>query len=208
MSKIEDFKWDENGLIPAVIQDADTDEILTLAYVSRESLGKTLELGETVFFSRSRSEFWHKGETSGHYQKVVGIVADCDRDAVVMRVKPMGPACHTGARSCFFEPVEGFPRAGETSIGFILSELERLIASRKEQRPDGSYTTKLFDRGPKRILQKVGEEAIETVLAGMSGDRAEMIRETSDLLYHLLVALREMGISLAEVAGELHSRRK
>ena len=208
MIKIDDFQWDEGSLIPAVVQDADTGEVLTLAYVSRESLAKTRELGETVFYSRSRKALWHKGETSGNFQNVIGVAADCDRDAVVIRVLSTGPACHTGARSCFFEKVEGFPDGGEDDIGRMLGELERLIALRKEQHPEGSYTTALFDQGPKRIFQKVGEEAIETVLAGMTGDRAEMIRETSDLLYHLLVALREMGIPLSSIAGELRSRRR
>ena len=208
MIKIDDLRWGEGSLIPAVVQDADTGEVLTLAYVSRESLEKTRELGETVFYSRSRNELWHKGETSGNFQKVISVAADCDRDAVVIRVLSTGPACHTGARSCFFEKVEGFPDGGEDDIGRMLGELERLIALRKEQHPEGSYTTALFDQGPKRIFQKVGEEAIETVLAGMTGDRAEMIRETSDLLYHLLVALREMGIPLSSIAGELRSRRR
>ncbi len=208
MIKIDELQWGEDSLIPAIIQDADTGEVLTLAYVSRESLGKTRDVGETVFYSRSRKELWHKGATSGNFQKVISVAADCDRDAVVIRVRPVGPACHTGARSCFFEEVEGFPRDCADDIGRMLGELERLIALRKEQHPEGSYTRSLFDQGPKRIFQKVGEEAIETVLAGMTGDGAEMIRETSDLLYHLLVALREMGIPLSAVGGELRARRR
>lgn len=208
MIKIDDLQWEEGNLIPAVVQDADTGEVLTLAYVSRESLEKTRELGETVFYSRSRKALWHKGETSGNFQKVISVAADCDCDAVVIRVRPAGPACHTGARSCFFERVEGFPDGGQDDIGRMLGELERLIALRKEQHTEGSYTAALFDQGPKRIFQKVGEEAIETVLAGMTGDGAEMIRETSDLLYHLLVALREMGIPLSAIAEELRSRRR
>ncbi len=208
MIKLDDLQWDQGGLIPAVVQDAGTGEVLTLAYMSRESLERTRELGETVFFSRSRRELWHKGETSGNFQKVISLGADCDHDAVVIRVRPLGPACHTGARSCFFEEVEGFPRDGEDDIGRILGELERLIALRKAQHPEGSYTAGLFEKGPKRIFQKVGEEAVETVLAGMSGDGSEMIRETSDLLYHLLVALREMEIPLSAIAAELRSRRR
>ena len=208
MKRIEDLQWDERGLIPAVIQDADTGEVLTLAYVNRESLLKTRDLGETVFYSRSRKQLWHKGESSGNFQKVVGVSVDCDRDALVIRVRPEGPACHTGARSCFFEGVEDFPQGGESNLGEVLGDLERLISSRKERLPEGSYTTKLFEGGAKRIFQKVGEEAVETMIAGVSGDRAEMIRETSDLLYHLLVALRELNISLGEVAGELSSRRR
>jgi phosphoribosyl-AMP cyclohydrolase / phosphoribosyl-ATP pyrophosphohydrolase len=208
MKRIDDLQWDEKGLLPAVVQDADTGEVLTLAYVSRESLLKTRDLGETVFYSRSRKQLWHKGESSGHFQKVVGVALDCDGDAVVIRVRPEGPACHTGARSCFFEGVEGFRQTGGSTFGEVIGDLERLIASRKELLPEGSYTTKLFERGAKRILQKVGEEAVETMIAGVSGDRAEMIRETSDLLYHLLVALREMNISLGEVAAELSARRR
>ncbi len=208
MKKVKELVWDSAGLIPAVVQDATTGEVLTLAYVSGESLARTRELGETVFYSRSRQSLWHKGETSGHFQKVVSLTADCDCDAVVIRVNPRGPACHTGARSCFFEEVEGFAPNKGGGIGMILGELEQLIRERKLQRPEGSYTTELFNGGRKRILQKVGEEATETVLAGMSGDRQETIKEASDLLYHLLVAFREMDISLEEIAAELRSRRK
>lgn len=208
MKKIEELRWDSDGLIPAVVQDAATGDVLTVAYMNRESVSKTRDLGETVFYSRSRQSLWHKGETSGHIQKVISLEADCDLDALVVRVDPKGPACHTGARSCFFEEVEGFAAHQERSVGAILGELERLIAERKVQKPEGSYTAKLFDQGLKRILQKVGEEATETVVAGMSGDREETIREVSDLLFHLLVALREMDISLEDVAAELQSRRK
>ena len=208
MKRTEDLQWDDKGLLPAVVQDADTGEILTLAYVSRESLMKTRELRETVFFSRSRKQLWHKGETSGNFQRVVSVSADCDGDAIVIRVKPAGPACHTGARSCFFEGVEGFPQGSEQNLGAVLGDLEQLIASRKKHLPEDSHTTRLFQGGAKRIFQKVGEEAVETVIAGVTGDRAEMIRETSDLVYHLLVALREMNISLEEVAGELDARRR
>src|SRR5881396_945543 len=147
MKRVEELGWDSGGLIPAVVQDATSGEVLTLAYVSRESLAKTRELGETVFFSRSRQSLWHKGETSGHTQKVVSLMADCDRDSIVIRVHPQGPACHTGARSCFFEEVEGFaPPAGE-GIGSIIGQLEQLIRERKRQRPEGSYTSKLFNSG-------------------------------------------------------------
>lgn len=208
MMQAEELRWDEHGLIPAIVQDASTGEVLTLAYVNRESLARTQELGETVFFSRSRKELWHKGESSGNFQRVVSITADCDLDAVVMKVEPQGPACHTGARSCFFEPVQGFGADSGDSIGVILGELERVIARRKAERPEGSYTTELFERGPNRIFQKVGEEAVETVVAGVSGDREELIRESSDLLYHLLVGLAQAGVSLTEVACELRSRRK
>jgi phosphoribosyl-AMP cyclohydrolase / phosphoribosyl-ATP pyrophosphohydrolase len=208
MIRMEDLKWDANGLIPAIVQDADTGEVLTLAYMSRESIAKTLELGETVFYSRSRGELWHKGATSGNRQKVSGLAADCDGDAVVVQVRPLGPACHTGARTCFHAGVAGFVPPNPETIGALLAELERLIERRKSELPAGSYTTRLFESGPKRIFQKVGEEAVETILAGLSGDRQETVREVSDLLFHLLVALRQMGIPLSEIAGELRSRRK
>ena len=208
MSVIEELEWGESGLLPAVVQDAATGEVLTVAYVNRESLRRTLELGETVFYSRSRGALWHKGETSGHSQEVVSLMADCDRDAVVIRVHPKGPACHTGARSCFFEEVEGFRPHSASSIGAVLGELERVIRDRKLRRPEGSYTASLFERGRNRILQKVGEEATETVVAAMSGDRSETIKEASDLLFHLLVALVELDIPLEDVAAELESRRK
>lgn len=208
MKKIEELQWNSNGLIPAVVQDAATGEVLTVAYMNPQSLSRTRDLREAVFYSRSRQSLWHKGETSGNFQRIVSIMTDCDQDALVVRVDPQGPACHTGARSCFFEEVEGFAADRGQSMGAILGELERVIATRKLQRPEGSYTAKLFDKGLKRILQKVGEEATETVVAGMSGDRKETVREVSDLLFHILVALREMGISLDEVATELRSRRK
>ncbi len=208
MIKVDELKWDTNGLVPVIVQDATTGEVLTLAFMSRESLAKTRDIGQSVFYSRSRRSLWHKGETSGNYQDVVSLAADCDRDALVLRVRPRGPACHTGARSCFFEEIEGFHSTADDNVGLILGELEQLLESRKVHRPEGSYTTKLFERGRKRILQKIGEEASETVIAGMGGDRDEMIRETSDLLFHLLVALQEMDISLSEVARELRARRK
>ncbi len=208
MIKTDELNWDSEGLVPVVVQDADSGEVLTLAYVSRESLSKTRETGQSVFFSRSRRSLWHKGETSGNFQDVESLAADCDRDALVLRVRPRGPACHTGSRTCFFEEVEGFPPGAGDNLSLILGELERLLENRKTRRPEGSYTAKLFDRGRKRILQKVGEEAAETVIAGMGGDREEMIRESSDLLFHLLIALREMDIPLSEIARELRARRK
>jgi phosphoribosyl-AMP cyclohydrolase / phosphoribosyl-ATP pyrophosphohydrolase len=208
VTRIDDLQWDSGGLIPAVVQDAKTGEVLTLAYMNRDSLIRTRELGETVFYSRSRNALWHKGETSGHYQKVMALMADCDRDAVVVQVRPLGPACHTGARTCFFEQVDGFAPAKREGIGFILEELEGVIRERKITRPPRSYTTSLFEGGLKRILQKVGEEATETIVAAMSGDRQETIKESADLIYHLMVGLQEMGISLEEIAAELQSRRR
>jgi len=202
-----DLKWDENGLIPAVVQDVDTGQVLTLAFVSRESLAKTLETGETVFWSRSRQEIWHKGATSGNFQRVVSVAADCDQDALVIQVHPAGPACHTGATSCFFQRIEGFEPQGDESSLSVLRELEYLIARRRTELPEGSYTTKLFRKGRKRILQKVGEEATETILAAIAGDREETVREAADLVYHLLVALRDLDIPLSELTRELKSRR-
>jgi phosphoribosyl-ATP pyrophosphohydrolase/phosphoribosyl-AMP cyclohydrolase len=208
MARIGDLKPDRNGLIPAVVQDASSGEVLTVAWVNSESLELMLRSGETVFWSRSRGELWHKGETSGNTQKVVSLMADCDRDALVIRVYPRGPACHTGARSCFFEAVEGFSQDKGDSVGAVLAELEGVVAQRKRELPEGSYTTKLFQKGRKRIFQKLGEEAVETVIAGLGGDREELVRESSDLLYHLIVALHESGVSLADVAFELRTRRK
>jgi phosphoribosyl-AMP cyclohydrolase / phosphoribosyl-ATP pyrophosphohydrolase len=208
MTRPEELKWDSAGLIPAVVQDASTGEVLMVAYVSRESLERTREVGETVFYSRSRKTLWHKGETSGNVQRIVSVAADCDKDTLVIRVDPAGPACHTGTRTCFTAPVDGFAAPGTEPIGQILGDLERIIASRKTERPEGSYTAKLFDKGTNRIFQKVGEEAVEAVVAGVTGNREELIRESSDLLYHLLVGLADAGVSLDEVARELASRRK
>jgi phosphoribosyl-ATP pyrophosphohydrolase/phosphoribosyl-AMP cyclohydrolase len=208
MREMDELQWDEAGLIPVVVQDSATGEVLTLAYMNRESLARTGELGQSVFYSRRRRSLWHKGETSGNCQDVVSLSADCDHDALLLRVRPHGPACHTGARSCFSETVEGFSSDAGDGIGLILAELEQLLEGRKARPPEGSYAAKLFGSGLKRIMQKVGEEAVEAILAGASGDREEMIRETSDLVFHLLVALREMDISLSEIARELRSRRK
>ncbi len=202
-----ELKWDNSGLIPAVVQDAASGDVLMLAFVSRESLKRTAELGETVFYSRSRQALWHKGEMSGNTQEVVGLSADCDADAVLIRVRPRGPACHTGARSCFFESVEGFESGPADSIGAIVPELERVIAQRSAERPEGSYTAGLLERGRRRILQKVGEEAVETVIAGMGSNREEFIGEAADLIFHLLVALHEQGVTTSDVARELRMRR-
>ena len=207
MVESKDLKWNGAGLVPAVVQDASSGEVLTLAYVNQESLARTRQSGETVLYSRSRRMLWHKGETSGNTQKVVGVLADCDRDAILIRVVPRGPACHTGARSCFGEPVEGFEPAPPDSIGSILTELEQLIARRDAERPEGSYTAKLLAEGRKRIMQKVGEEGVETAIAGVGGSTEEFIREASDLLFHLLVALRAVGVSTQDLARELRNRR-
>jgi phosphoribosyl-AMP cyclohydrolase / phosphoribosyl-ATP pyrophosphohydrolase len=196
-----DLKFDERGLIPAIVQDASTREVLTLAYMNRESLERTIETRETWFWSRSRNELWHKGETSGNTQQVVDLVPDCDVDAIVVLVKPAGPACHTGARSCFDLQQDG-------DIGALLAQLYKLIESRERERPEGSYTTYLFDKGIDKILKKVGEESAETIIAAKNEDVKPLVSEVSDLIYHLLVLLVARGISLDQIREELAQRRK
>jgi len=199
--KFDDLKFDGKGLIPAIVQDANTREVLTLAYMNRESLARTIETRETWFWSRSRNELWHKGETSGNTQQVVDLVADCDGDAIVVLVTPAGPACHTGARSCFdLKQHEDF--AG------VLTQLYKLIESRERERPEGSYTTYLFDQGIDKILKKVGEESAETIIAAKNGETKPLVSEVSDLIYHLLVLLVARGISLDQISEELVLRRK
>jgi len=199
--KFDDLKFDGKGLIPAIVQDANTREVLTLAYMNRESLARTIETRETWFWSRSRNELWHKGETSGNTQQVVDLVADCDGDAIVVLVTPAGPACHTGARSCFdLKQHEDF--AG------VLTQLYKLIESRERERPEGSYTTYLFDQGIDKILKKVGEESAETIIAAKNGETKPLVSEVSDLIYHLLVLLVARGISLVQISEELVLRRK
>ena len=195
---LENAKFGADGLIPAVVQDAHTREVLTVAYMNKEALQLTLERTETYFWSRSRQQLWHKGETSGNLQKVVRVSLDCDQDAVLVEVEPRGPACHTGAYSCFgLEPgIEG-----------VLQELYAVIEKRKEQRPEGSYTTYLFNSGLDKILKKVGEEATETIVAAKNTDSNRLISETGDLIYHLLVLLVERGVTLDEISRELKTRR-
>ena len=219
--KIDGLKFDERGLLPAVVQDARTREVLTLAYVNAESLRRTLDTGETWFWSRSRNALWHKGETSGHTQRVVGLRADCDGDALVLLVEPSGPACHTGERTCFHRGLEHAPpheeaereagAPGETAptpdLGALLAELYELVAARRRERPEGSYTTYLFDKGLDKILKKVGEESAETIIAAKNDDRGGLAEEVSDLLYHLVVLLVERGVTLADLRGELARRR-
>jgi phosphoribosyl-ATP pyrophosphohydrolase/phosphoribosyl-AMP cyclohydrolase len=211
---IEDVKFDEHGLIPAVVQDTRTRRVLTLAYMNDESLRKTLESGETWFWSRSRSSLWHKGETSGNTQQVVEVLLDCDGDALNVLVVPNGPACHTGAESCFHNEIQGAgpfevaPTSGSSNFGEVLDSLYALVESRKRERPEGSYTSYLFDQGLDKILKKVGEESAETIIAAKNDDRNALVKESSDLLYHLVVLLVERGLSLAEVRDELVSRRK
>ena len=199
---IKDLKFDEKGLIPAVVQDFYTKKVLTVAYMNAESLAVTLEKKLTCFFSRSRQELWLKGETSGNYQHVVSITADCDRDALVVEVIKDGPACHTGSDSCFTELLF----RDEEVQRFTLEALYGLLEQRNAQRPEGSYTTYLFDKGREKILKKVGEECTEVVIGAMKDSREETIYEISDLCYHVLVLMVAMGISVEDVKKELASR--
>jgi phosphoribosyl-AMP cyclohydrolase / phosphoribosyl-ATP pyrophosphohydrolase len=199
-----DVRFDERGLVPAVVQDARTREVLTLAYMNEESLRRTLEEGETWFWSRSRGGLWHKGATSGNTQRVVDVRADCDSDALVVLVEPRGPACHTGARSCFSSETE----AVELNIGAALGEVYRVVKERRREMPEGSYTTYLFEKGLNKILKKVGEESAETIIAAKDGDDEALKSETADLLYHLVVMLVERGVTLEDVSRELTRRRE
>jgi phosphoribosyl-ATP pyrophosphohydrolase/phosphoribosyl-AMP cyclohydrolase len=196
---LDKAKFGSDGLMPAVIQDARTREVLTVAYMNKEALQLTLERHETYLWSRSRQQLWHKGETSGNLQKVTKVSLDCDNDAVLLEVEPLGPACHTGAYSCF---------GVEPELEGVLKELYTVIEERKEKRPEGSYTTYLFNSGLDKILKKVGEEATETIVAAKNTDGQRLVSETSDLLYHLLVLLVERGATLDEIARELKERRK
>lgn len=202
MIKVEELKFDKNGLIPAIVVDAVTKEVLTLAYMNEESLKTTLEKGLTCFYSRSRQELWLKGETSGNYQHVVSITADCDKDALVVKVEKDGPACHTGSESCFFNPLY----ISEERNEFALRGLYDLLLDRKAKMPQGSYTTYLFEKGLDKILKKVGEESTEVIIAGKAKDKKETIYEIADLAYHLMVLMVEAGITVDEVQAELASR--
>ncbi|MBQ6999900.1 MAG: bifunctional phosphoribosyl-AMP cyclohydrolase/phosphoribosyl-ATP diphosphatase HisIE [Oscillospiraceae bacterium] len=198
---LEKLKFDEKGLIPAIVVDDDTGKVLTLAYMSRESLQISIEKGLTCFFSRSRQALWLKGETSGNYQHIVSITADCDYDALEVRVKKDGPACHLGTDSCFHNPI-----LGEKAEKFQLEGLYQLLLSRKKELPEGSYTTYLFQKGLDKILKKVGEESTEVIIGAKSKDKAETIYEIADLTYHVLVLMVEMGISVEEIRKELAGR--
>ena len=204
---IDDLKWNEQGLIPAIIQDAVTKQVLMMAYMSPESLAQSCECGETVFWSRSREEIWHKGATSGNTQRIVSMAADCDKDTLLIQVAPSGPACHTGSTSCFYETMGGVePAVQSTERLAMLSALEATIEERKRERPEGAYTTYLFDRGIDKILKKIGEESAEIIIAAKGTDRQELIGETGDLLFHLLVLLNTAGISLDDIMSELERR--
>ena len=202
MITIDELKFNGHGLIPAIVVDAQSKKVLTLAYMNRESLKISMEEGRTCFWSRSRQELWRKGETSGNVQRIVDITADCDRDALVVRVDKAGPACHLGTDSCFndrvFEDGEGEP--------FSVQGLYALLEGRRAALPEGSYTTYLFQKGADKILKKVGEECTEVIIAGKAGDKRETVYEIGDLLYHVMVLMVEMGISVDEVLAELASR--
>ncbi|MDY3870376.1 MAG: bifunctional phosphoribosyl-AMP cyclohydrolase/phosphoribosyl-ATP diphosphatase HisIE [Clostridiaceae bacterium] len=193
-----ELKFDEKGLIPAIVQDHYTKEVLTLAYMNAESLALTIAEQRTVFWSRSRQQLWRKGETSGNVQKVVSVTADCDGDALVVEVIKSGPACHTGAESCFFNPVY----VSDEVKQFSWEGLYRLIQGRRTQPKEGSYTTYLFEKGRDKILKKVGEECTEVLIGGAKNDREETIYEIADLAYHVLVLMVEMGITLEDITAE------
>jgi phosphoribosyl-AMP cyclohydrolase / phosphoribosyl-ATP pyrophosphohydrolase len=209
--KIEELKFDEKGLIPAIVQDVHTKEVLTLAYMNVESLKKSLESRETWFYSRSRQELWHKGATSGNTQKIVEIKFDCDKDALVVLVEPNGPACHNGTTTCFNDHLidnQAAASFSKLSDYQIVMNLERLIQKRFDERPEGAYTTYLFEKGVDKILKKVGEEASEVIIAAKNRDHEELKWEAADLLYHLLVLLQEQNLPFREVLNVLNERSK
>lgn len=216
---MERLKWNSDGLIPVIAQDDLTEEVLMLAYMNREALGKTLELGEAVYFSRSRNELWHKGETSGHYQKVKGLFYDCDKDTLLIRVEQTGAACHEGDKSCFHYDLEDLIHGrseekvslgSEDAVAFgkRLAGLEAVIDSRYQERPEGAYTTYLFEKGIDKILKKVGEETAEVIIGSKNEGNEELIYEASDLFYHLLVLFREKNVRIKDIEQELAKRYK
>jgi phosphoribosyl-ATP pyrophosphohydrolase/phosphoribosyl-AMP cyclohydrolase len=202
MFDIETLKFDDRGLIPAIVVDSDTKAVLTLAYMNRESLKISMEKGLTCFWSRSRQELWLKGETSGHYQHIVSITADCDRDALVVEVNKDGPACHLGTDSCFNEVIF----EGAEPPAFQYQALMDMLQGRKDRPKEGSYTSYLFDKGTDKILKKIGEESTEVIIAAKDNDKANTIYELGDLMYHAMVLMIEMGISLEDIKKELASR--
>lgn len=202
MIDITQLKYDKNGLIPAIVADAVTKQVLTLAYMNEESLRISLEKELTCFYSRSRQTLWLKGETSGNYQHIVSITADCDNDALLVLVRPDGPACHTGATSCFFNKLY----ESESNYKFSYEGLMAQITGRKIEKKEGSYTTYLFEKGRDKILKKVGEESTEVIIAGKADDKKETIYEIADLAYHVMVLMVDMGITLEDVYKELASR--
>ena len=202
MIDINQLKFDEKGLIPAIVVDAKTKDVLTLAYMNKESLEISIKEEKTCFWSRSRNELWRKGETSGNYQHIVSITADCDGDALTVLVEKDGPACHLGEESCFHNPIF----ESEERHAFSLEGLLKLIEGRKTEKKEGSYTTYLFEKGIDKILKKVGEECTEVIIAGKADDKKETIYEIADLTYHVLVLMIQMGISLEDIHDELASR--
>ena len=209
----DSVRFDGRGLVPAVVQDVRTGRVLTLAYMNRDALERTLESGETWFYSRSRQALWHKGETSGNTQRVCAIAPDCDGDALLVSVEPRGPACHTGRESCFGDAAQAADGGGEDAGAAaaagafdVLFRLEDRVAERHRELPEGSYTTYLFSKGLDKILKKVGEEATEVIIGAKNRDAGELTYEAADLLYHLLVLLRQEGVPLAVVLGELAAR--
>jgi phosphoribosyl-ATP pyrophosphohydrolase/phosphoribosyl-AMP cyclohydrolase len=202
----EEIQFDQRGLVPVIAQDATTGAVLTLAYANREAIQRTLSSGEAHYFSRSRGELWRKGASSGNIQRVVEVRVDCDGDALLYRVLPSGPACHTGEKSCFFTTLAGekIATGGEADFGVIVDRLAATITQRHREMPEGSYTAKLFGGGTERVAQKVGEEAVEVVVAALRGER--LAEEAADLVYHLLVLLEERGVEIGEVARVLRDR--
>ncbi|WP_127540622.1 bifunctional phosphoribosyl-AMP cyclohydrolase/phosphoribosyl-ATP diphosphatase HisIE [Paenibacillus illinoisensis] len=220
---VEHIRWSD-GLVPAIVQDAETRQVLMMAYMNRESLKLSLESGETWFWSRSRQELWHKGATSGNVQTITSLKYDCDGDTLLVEVKPNGPACHTGEVTCFHNEIVGLPQnsteqsGNETNVDAseskaegrfeVLAELESVIAQREVERPEGAYTTYLFDKGVDKILKKIGEEASETIIAAKNKDNDELRLEVSDLMYHLLVLLQERKLPLDDIMAELSRRHE
>ena len=216
---VDKLKWDNNGLLPAIVQDDLTEEVLMLAYMNKESLERSLELGEAVYFSRSRQALWHKGETSGHFQRIKKIFYDCDRDTILLRVEQIGVACHEGDKSCFHYDLTSLLDSGSDLrveakdnsgilFGKRIAGLESVIADRFEKRPEGAYTTYLFEKGIDKILKKVGEETAEVIIGAKNEGKSEVVYEASDLFYHLLVLFKEKGVSINDIEAELANRYK
>ncbi|MBX0357480.1 bifunctional phosphoribosyl-AMP cyclohydrolase/phosphoribosyl-ATP diphosphatase HisIE [Halobacillus sp. Nhm2S1] len=203
---LDEIQYDAQGLVPAIVQDAKSKAVLTLAYMNEESLKKTLEIGETVFYSRSRQELWHKGETSGNTQEVRSIQYDCDQDALLVQVVPSGPACHKGDYSCFSEELTGSETKPKENRYRILDELQTVLADRKATLPEGSYTSTLFQEGVDRIAKKIGEEAGEVIIAAKNDDPEEIALESADLLFHLLLILTDRQVPLDDVLDVLEKR--
>lgn len=204
------IRFDERGLVPAIVQEAGTGQVLMMAYMNRESLGKTLETGLTWFYSRSREQLWNKGETSGNTQTVRQIRYDCDGDTLLLTVDQTGPACHTGEKSCFFN--ELVPAVGQETGGGgedpILQKIAGIIEDRRRQPRQGSYTNYLFDSGLDKILKKIGEESAEVIIASKNQGKEELVGEISDLVYHTLVLINQRGVTLAEIEAELEKRHR